>query len=295
MKILITGANGQLGTLLREQAPQGIELAAFDSKQLDIGNAGQVRDAINLIQPAVIINAAAYTQVDKAESEREAAWRVNEQGVTNLVAATKASTRILHVSTDFVFDGSAQQPYRTSAATNPLSAYGASKLAGEQVLVNNAADRSCIVRTAWLYSAGSKNFMNTMLMLMQTRDSLRVVSDQRGTPTAAGGLAAALWRAVQLPALTGICHWTDDGETTWHGFASEIQRLGLQYGLLQKAVPIQPIATSEFPTPATRPAYSVLEKESTFAALGMRAQPWQLALEQVIARKAAETAGKPAS
>jgi dTDP-4-dehydrorhamnose reductase len=121
---------------------------------------------------------------------------------------------------------------------------------------------------------------------MQTRDSLRVVSDQRGTPTSAQGLAAALWRLVQLPTVKGVLHWTDDGETTWHGFASEIQRLGLQYGLLQKAVPIQPIATSEFPTPATRPAYSVLDKESTFAALGMRAQPWQQALERVIARKA---------
>ena len=290
MKILLTGANGQLGNLLREQVPVGVELVALNSQQLDIGNGEQVRAVVSQVQPAIIINAAAYTAVDKAESEQEAAWRVNEQGVANLVAATNAATRILHVSTDFVFDGRQTQPYKTDAATNPLSVYGKSKRGGELVLVNSAADRSCIVRTAWLYSAGSKNFMNTMLTLMQTREKLRVVSDQRGTPTSAQGLATALWRLVQLPAVKGILHWTDDDETTWHGFASEIQRLGLHYGLLHKVVPIEPIATSEFPTPATRPAYSVLDKESTFAALGIRAQPWQQALEQVIARKASEAA-----
>jgi dTDP-4-dehydrorhamnose reductase len=286
MKILLTGANGQLGTLLREQVPPGIELAAFNSQQLDIGDAEQVRQAIARVQPTVVLNAAAYTLVDKAESETAAAWRVNQQGVENLVAATDAATRLVHVSTDFVFDGHQQEPYQPAARTNPLSVYGNSKLGGEQVLLRQAAQRSCIVRTAWLYSAGSKNFMNTMLQLLQSRDSLRVVHDQRGTPTSAAGLAAALWRAVQLPTLTGILHWTDDGETTWYGFACEIQRLGLHYGLLNKEIPIQPIATSKYPTPATRPAYSVLEKESTFAALGLRALPWQAALELVIKLKA---------
>ncbi|HTR01053.1 MAG TPA: dTDP-4-dehydrorhamnose reductase [Candidatus Acidoferrum sp.] len=282
MTILLTGANGQLGRHLQTQAPADVALVALGSQELDITDVTQVRAAVQQHRPAVIINAAAYTQVDKAESDRERAFAVNERGVANLIAATDDGTRLLHVSTDFVFDGSANQPYATDAPTNPLGVYGSSKLAGERVLLQNAPHRSSIVRTAWLYSAGGKNFMDTMLKLMQTRDSLRVVADQRGTPTSCIGLAAALWRLVQLPTLTGILHWTDDGETTWHGFACEIQRLALQYGLLDRQVPIQAIATHEYPTPARRPAYSVLDKASTFAALGLRAQPWQQALETVI-------------
>ncbi|MEI7950829.1 MAG: dTDP-4-dehydrorhamnose reductase [Gammaproteobacteria bacterium] len=287
MKILLTGAHGQLGQALQQLVPADVQLVALSSQQLDLVDAGQVQAAIAQHQPAVIINAAAYTQVDKAESESARAWAVNQQGVANLVNATTAATRLLHISTDFVFDGLAHTPYATTAATHPLGVYGNSKRGGEQVLLSQAPDRSCIIRTAWLYSAGSKNFLHTMLQLMQTRDSLRVVADQRGTPTSAAGLAAALWRAVQLPAVTGLLHWTDDGETTWHGFACEIQRLGLQYGLLHRQVPIHPIATRDYPTPAQRPAYSVLDKESTFAALGLRALPWQRALAQVIQQRAA--------
>lgn len=285
MKILLTGAGGQLGLLLQQQAPAGVQLIALTSQALDITDVAKVQQAINQHQPDVIINAAAYTQVDKAESEPEKAWAVNQQGVANLVTATQAQTRVIHISTDFVFDGRAQTPYATTAATNPLSVYGQSKLAGEQVLLQQAPERSCIIRTAWLYSAGSKNFMHTMLQLMQSRDNVRVVADQRGTPTSAAGLAAAVWRVVQLPDLRGILHWTDDGETTWHGFACEIQRQALQLGLLDKQVPILPIATHEYPTPAKRPAYSVLEKESTFAALGQRALPWQQALALVLRQR----------
>ncbi len=287
MKILLTGAHGQLGQALQQLVTADVQLVALSSQQLDLVDAGQVQAAIAQHQPAVIINAAAYTQVDKAESESARAWAVNQQGVANLVNATTAATRLLHISTDFVFDGLAHTPYTTTAATHPLGVYGNSKLGGEQVLLSQAPERSCIIRTAWLYSAGSKNFLHTMLQLMQTRDSLRVVADQRGTPTSAAGLAAALWRAVQLPAVTGLLHWTDDGETTWHGFACEIQRLGLQYGLLHRQVPIHPIATHDYPTPAQRPAYSVLDKESTFAALGLRALPWQRALAEVIQQRAA--------
>lgn len=282
MKILLTGANGQLGQHIRRQVPAGVQLSALSSQELDITDPASVRAAIEQHQPAVVINAAAYTAVDKAESEVERAFAVNAQGVANLVHATPVSTRLLHISTDFVFDGKATSPYRTTDPTNPLSAYGRSKLAGEQVLLSQVPTRSIIIRTAWLYSAGSKNFMDTMLKLMQTRDGLRVVADQRGTPTSAATLAAAVWQACTLPDLTGVYHWTDDGETTWHGFACEIQRLALHYGLLAREIPIAPIATHEYPTPAVRPAYSVLDKESTHAALGVHGQPWQEALEQVI-------------
>ncbi len=282
MKILLTGANGQLGKQVQQLAPPGMQLVALTSDQLDLTNAEQVQVLVRHHQPDVVINAAAYTQVDKAESESGFAFAVNQHGVANLVNATNANTRLIHISTDFVFDGHSQVPYPTNAIPNPLSVYGQSKLAGEQILQQQVSTHSCIIRTAWLYSAGSKNFLHTMLQLMQTRDSLRVVADQRGTPTSAAGLAVAVWRAVQLPQVNGILHWTDEGETTWYGFACEIQRLGLEYGLLQEQVPIHPIATSDYPTPARRPAYSVLDKESTFAALGLRALPWQAALATVI-------------
>lgn len=282
MKILLTGANGQLGQHLRRQVPAGVELIALSSQDLDITDESSVQSAVSRHAPDAIINAAAYTQVDKAESERERAFAVNADGVANLAAATAATTRIVHISTDFVFDGRKSSPYEPGDATNPLSVYGSSKRAGELKLLEHAPARSCIIRTAWLYSAGSKNFMDTMLKLMQSRDSLRVVADQRGTPTSCVTLADAVWRAVQLPRVTGILHWTDDGETTWHGFAMEIQRLGLQHGLLDRQIPIAAIATHEYPTPAVRPAYSVLAKAGTFAALGLQAPPWQQALEQVI-------------
>lgn len=291
MTILLTGANGQLGRHLREQAPAGVALVALGSQQLDITDAAQVQAAVRQHRPTVIINAAAYTQVDKAEVETERAFAVNERGVANLVAATGDSTRLIHVSTDFVFDGQAQTPYATDAATNPLSAYGHSKLAGEQVLLRQAPQRSCIVRTAWLYSAGGKNFMDTLLKLMQTRDSLRVVADQRGTPTSSAGLADALWRLTALPQERGILHWTDDGETTWHGFACEIQRLGLQYGLLDRKVPILAITTQEYPTPARRPAYSVLDRRHSYELLG-RALPWEKALEAVIIERSNSVDGQ---
>ena len=282
MKVLLTGANGQLGRHLCRQVPPGIELIAQSSQDLDITSLAAVEATVQQHAPHVIVNAAAYTQVDKAESESARAFAVNADAVANLVAATPATTRLVHISTDFVFDGRKTAPYEPDDETNPLSVYGRSKRAGELVLLERAAARSCIIRTAWLYSAGSKNFMDTMLKLMQTKDSLRVVADQRGTPTSCVTLAGAVWRAVQRSTVTGILHWTDDGETTWHGFAMEIQRLGLQHGLLDRRVPIAAIATHEYPTPAVRPAYSVLAKAATFAALELQAPPWQQALEQVI-------------
>lgn len=290
MKILLTGANGQLGMLLQQQASPNVRLLAMSSQEMDITNMSQVQAAVASFEPDVIINAAAYTQVDKAESEPEEAFLVNQQGVENLIIATRTHTRLIHISTDFVFDGTKNTPYTPADATNPLSIYGKSKLAGEQALLEHAPDRGTVIRTAWLYAANGKNFVNTMLSLMQTRDSLRVVNDQRGTPTSAEGLAQAIWRVVARPSATGILHWTDTGETTWYGFAQEIQRLGAQYGLLQRAIPIDPISTPEYPTPAVRPAYSVLDKTDTYAKLGKTALSWQQALEQVIQKKSQQSA-----
>jgi dTDP-4-dehydrorhamnose reductase len=187
-----------------------------------------------------------------------------------------------------VFDGTATTPYLPDASVSPLGVYGLSKQAGERELLEHAADRSCIIRTAWLYAAEGKNFVNTMLNLLATKEQLTVVNDQQGTPTSAHKLAEVIWRFVERPQLHGIFHWTDKGEATWHAFANEIQRLGLEYGLLHRKIPIMPVPTSAYPTPARRPAYSVLDKHSTWLALGIESAPWQQELGKVLKIKAAQ-------
>ena len=288
MKILILGADGQLGNLLAAGAPAHAQVFAASATDINICNAEQLAQKIAEFAPDVIINAAAYTQVDKAEAEPAIAWAVNHQGVRNIIDATSAATRIIHISTDFVFDGTATTPYAPDAKVSPLSVYGSSKQAGEQELLDNAAVRSCIIRTAWLYAAAGKNFVNTMLALLESREQLNVVNDQTGTPTSAHVLAEVIWRFVARPQLHGIFHWTDDGETTWYKFACEIQRLGLEQGLLHRQIPVMPIPTSAYPTPAIRPAYSVLDKQKTWAALGIKGSPWRHELDKVLKIKAAQ-------
>lgn len=282
MRVVVFGAGGQLGSLVVQQAPAHAKVSAYASSVCDITDEQNIANVISKTGPDLIINCAAYTQVDKAETESARAYAVNEQGVANLVKASSKDTRIIHVSTDFVFDGSAQQPYKTAAATNPLGIYGASKLAGELILQEQAPQRSTIVRTAWLYAAQGQNFLQTMLRLMQTRDELKVVNDQRGTPTAAHELAKALWAFADRPEHKGIYHWTNNGEATWYEFACEIQQQAWDRELLTRLIPISPITTADYPTPAKRPAYSVLEKSATWAALGIQAHSWQQALGEVL-------------
>jgi len=285
MKVLITGASGQLGSALETQVPATAQVLALDSAGLDIRDAAAVARTVTAFRPDVVLNAAAYTQVDKAEAEPEQAFAVNRDGVANLVRATLASTRLIHISTDFVFDGLGTRPYLPDDPVAPLGVYGQSKLAGEQVLQATAPVRSCIIRTAWLYGPAGKNFVNTMLALMASREQLSIVADQRGTPTSVFSLARAVWRAVQLPALHGILHWTDAGAATWYDFACEIQRQALQLGLLNRKIPLHAIPTSSYPTPARRPAYSVLDKSASWQALGIAARPWQQELESVLQMK----------
>ncbi len=282
MRVLVLGAGGQLGRLVVAQAPYNTKVSSYASAVCDISDRKQLQQVIAKTGPELVINCAAYTKVDLAESERDKAFAVNAAGVRNLAEITRDDVRLLHVSTDFVFDGSATQPYAPDAATNPLGVYGASKLAGEQALLELAPQRSAIVRTAWLYAAEGQNFLNTMLRLLRTRDELRVVNDQRGTPTAAHGLARALWAFADKPALNGVYHWTDAGEATWHDFACAIQQQALQRDLLQREIPVQPITTVDYPTPARRPAYSVLDKSATWQALGLQGQPWQDMLGEVL-------------
>jgi dTDP-4-dehydrorhamnose reductase len=271
MKALIVGGNGQLGRALAATAPAGTELISHDADTLDITDRAAVLAMVDQVGPALILNAAAYTAVDKAEQEEELAHAVNATAVGILADAARTSgARLVHVSTDFVFDGAAGIPYAPSAATNPLSAYGRTKLAGEVA----AGPDALIVRTAWVYAPTGGNFVRTMLRVMAERPEVRVVADQIGTPTYAPGLASALW-TMAGQGVSGIHHYTDAGAASWYDFAVAVQEEALAIGLLDHAVPVVPIATADYPTPARRPHFSVLDKTSTFECLGGAAPHWR--------------------
>ncbi|OJY69526.1 MAG: dTDP-4-dehydrorhamnose reductase [Sphingobium sp. 66-54] len=281
MKVLLTGASGQLGRALQATAPAGAALTALDRAALDIGDAVAVTARVRKVAPDLVINAAAYTAVDKAESDAEAARRVNAEAPGHLAAAAaKAGARFIHISTDFVFDGASGTPYRPAHPTAPLGVYGATKLAGERA-VQGAHPGALIVRTAWVYGDTGHNFVRTMLRLMAEREEVRVVADQIGTPTYAAGLARALW-ALDAAGATGVHHWTDSGAASWYDFAVAIQEEALTLGLLARAVPIVPIATSDYPTPARRPAYSVLDKSAAIALVGAAAPHWRVHLRDML-------------
>ena len=284
MKALITGSEGQLGAELMGCVPVGCEARGVDIAELDLTDAAAVSAHVAGFAPDVIVNAAAYTAVDKAEDEPEAAYAANRDAVANLALAAKAvGARLLHVSTDYVFDGRGHVPYRPDDPTGPLGVYGASKLAGEQALREILPDRSVIVRTAWLYSVRGNNFVKTMLRLMATRDSLGVVADQIGTPTAAATLADVLWRFAAKPKLSGVYHWTDAGVASWYDFAVAIREEGVAAGLLgEKAAAVSPIATADYPTKAARPAYSVLDKAATWRALELVPAHWREPLRSTL-------------
>ncbi|AMK18962.1 dTDP-4-dehydrorhamnose reductase [Sphingobium sp. MI1205] len=271
MKAMIVGAGGQLGRALVAGAPSGVTLVALDRAALDVGNEVAVRSRAEAERPDLIFNAAAYTAVDKAELDEGAAGAINTRAVGLLAeAARDVGSRFIHVSTDFVFDGRAGSPYLPDALTNPLSVYGRTKLEGERL----AGSTALIVRTAWVYAPQGGNFVRTMLRLMAERPEVRVVADQIGTPTYAPALASALWRLAQK-GVAGIHHYTDAGAASWYDFAVAIQEEALALGLLQTTVPVIPIGTEEFPTPARRPSYSVLDKRSTYTHLGKPAPHWR--------------------
>lgn len=282
MKVLITGAGGQVGRMLLETRPADVEAIGCTHADLDIAGAEAVRDCIGRHRPGVIINAAAYTAVDKAESESALARRINTEGPEHLaLAAREYTARLIHISTDFVFDGAAATPYRPQSATNPLSAYGKTKRDGELAVLAALPERSAIVRTAWVYAAVGANFVRTMLRVMRANGSARVVADQVGTPTAARGLAETLWQIAGNAEIHGIHHWTDAGVASWYDFAVAIAEEGAQLGLLPPDVTVTPIATEDYPTPARRPRYSVLDKRS-LATFGLIPLHWRERLRSVL-------------
>jgi dTDP-4-dehydrorhamnose reductase len=282
VKVLVAGAGGQLGRALIESVPSTIELIARDRRSLDVADRDAIGRAIESLEPAVVVNATAYTAVDKAEAESELAHRINAEAPGWIAEACRRhGSRLVHVSTDFVFDGRAARPYRPHDPTGPLSVYGATKLEGERRVLREHPDGSAIFRTAWLYDAANRNFATTMLRLMGERPVVRVVADQFGTPTSVRGLARAIWRAIEAD-VTGILHWTDAGSASWYDFAEAIRRLGQSRGIVPSGVRIEPICTDEYPTPAKRPAFSVLDKASTWQALELAGVHWQDALAETL-------------
>jgi len=282
-KVLITGAQGQVGRELQDTAPAGWHVIACGSRELDVTSAEAVRTVMERERPAVVMQVAAYTDVDRAEMEVDQARAVNVTGALNVSAgATLIGARIIHLSTDFVFDGNQDHPYTPDSPANPLSVYGRTKLAGEQEVVRASLGAALIVRTAWVYSVHGRNFVRTMLRLMKEQPSVQVVHDQVGTPTWGRALAEALWRAADDPSLRGIVHWTDAGVASWYDFAMAIQEEALALGLLPKPVSVCPIRSEEFPAAARRPRYSVLDKSSGWAALGGPARHWRENLRSML-------------
>jgi dTDP-4-dehydrorhamnose reductase len=275
MNVLVIGKNGQLAWELQQTAPADVALTALGRDEMDVSDAAAVRRCLHDHQPDLVMNCSAYTAVDKAESEVQAAYAVNELGAKNLALCCKEfGIRLLHVSTDFVFDGTQATPYNPDDQPNPVSVYGASKLAGERAILDILED-GVIVRTAWVYSVNGNNFVKTMLRLMTERPHLGVVYDQVGTPTWAKGLAQWMWCVAQKPEVKGIYHWSDAGVASWYDFALAIQELAVARGLLDREVPVKPIPAVQYPTPARRPSFSVLDKSSAEQATGIAPTHWR--------------------
>ena len=289
MNALVVGAGGQLGRELIRVAPERFTITAADRPQLDIREKKQVRAFVNAARPTVILNAAAYTAVDRAEAEPEHAFAVNASGPEHLArAAVACGARLIHLSTDFVFDGFRGRPYRVQDTPQPLSVYGESKLRGEIAVQEICGAHAAIVRTSWVYSRFGKNFVRTILGLLAERDELQVVVDQIGSPTWVGTLAPALWEIAGRPEVHGTLHWTDAGVASWYDFAMAIQQIGIELGLPATAIPIIPVTTEAFPTPAKRPAYSVLDKSETWNQLKTPPAHWRSALRTMLQQVAEE-------
>jgi dTDP-4-dehydrorhamnose reductase len=281
-RVLVLGAGGQLGRELRLTADPEAECIALTRQELDIGDAEAVASRLEALAPSVIINAAAYTAVDAAEDDALAAQRANAVGPANLAqSCSDQGIRLLHVSTDFVFDGRSSQPYTADAPTAPLGQYGRSKLAGEQA-VQDTFSEALVIRSSWVYSRFGNNFVKTMLRLMSERDELAIVADQVGSPTWARGLASALWAAAARPELRGIYHWSDVGQCSWYDFALAIFEEATAHGILQRPVKISPITSSEYPTAAARPRYSVLDTTWSRQSLGLPGVQWREQLRNML-------------
>ncbi len=295
MKVLLTGAAGQLGQALRQQVPAGVELIATSRNggegllPLDLADADASRAAVLTHRPDWVLNAGAYTAVDKAESEPELALAVNG-GAPRAFAEALLETggRLLQVSTDFVFNGQQGSPYRPEQSRDPLGVYGATKATGEEAVEQllAASGQGVILRTSWVMGPVGKNFALTMLRLHREREQIGVVADQVGCPTSTASLAAACWRVIAAmdtsAGLPAVLHWSDAGAASWYDVAVAVGELGLELGLLERAAVVNPITTADYPTPAQRPSYSLLDCTASRKALDLPPTHWCQTLRQLL-------------
>lgn len=284
--VLIVGCNGQLGSALQHVQQPGLTTVSVDIDELDITKRDATISYINQVNPQWVVNCAAYTNVDKAEVEQDLAFIVNRDAVENIaLACRQVDARLIHISTDFVFDGEKGSLYDPADQPNPLNVYGASKLAGEQVLGELLPLHSMIIRTAWLYSVDGSNFVKTMLRLMGEQESLGVVADQLGSPTYADELADAIWRIIGGSLFNaGIFHWTDNGVISWYEFAVAIQEEALNLGILDRTIPINPISSDEYPSSARRAAFSALNTDSMHELTGDSGTAWRVNLKRMLGK-----------
>jgi dTDP-4-dehydrorhamnose reductase len=307
MKVLLTGGAGQLGQALRQHVPAGIELIATNRSgdpatgllPLDLADADACRAAVRQHRPDWVLNAGAYTAVDKAESEPELALAVNAGAPRAFAEALRETGgRLLQLSTDFVFNGRQGSPYLPEQPRDPLGVYGATKAQGEEAVEEllavaaggEGSGQGVILRTSWVMGPVGKNFALTMLRLQRERgasgQSLGVVADQVGCPTSTATLAAACWRVMAAmdthDGLPAVLHWSDAGAASWYDVAVAVGQLGLELGLLERAAHVKPIPTSEYPTPAQRPSYSLLDCTATREALNLPPTHWRQALRQLL-------------
>jgi dTDP-4-dehydrorhamnose reductase len=290
VKVLLTGAAGQLGQALFQQAPVDVELIATSRSggggllPLDLADAEACRAIVRQHRPDWVINAGAYTAVDTAESEPELALAVNAGAPRAFAEAIQETdARLLQVSTDFVFNGAQGSPYRPEQQRDPLGVYGRTKAAGEEAVEEllGASGQGLILRTSWVVGPVGKNFALTMLRLHREREQIGVVADQVGCPTSTATLAAACWRTIERN-LAGIHHWSDAGAASWYDVAVAVGELGTELGLLEGRAQVNPITTADYPTPAQRPSYSLLECSTTRKALELPATHWRQALRELL-------------
>lgn len=286
MKILLLGKNGQVGwELQRSLAPLG-ELIALGSAECDLTDLNGMAKTVRSIAPDIIINAAAYTAVDKAESEHELAHLINAQAPGVLAVETKRlNAWLVHYSTDYVFDGTGNKPWQETDPTGPLSVYGATKLEGER-LIGESGCKHLIFRTSWVYGARGGNFAKTMLRLVKERDALKVIDDQIGAPTGADFLADVTAHAIRVAQhndeVSGLYHLTASGETSWHGYAGFVLDYARRSGVALKVATIEAVPTSAFPTPAKRPHNSRLNTEKLKSTFDLYLPRWQVGVTRML-------------
>jgi len=281
-RALVLGAAGQLGKACMDCVPETVVAKGFSRVTCDVTDDAALHRVIDEVDPQIVINASANTAVDAAEDDPESADAVNANAPAMLGAlCARRGLRLVHISTDFVFDGRAHRPYAPAADPSPLGVYGASKWRGEQAVFASGASHA-VVRTSWVYSPDGRNFVLTMLRLMREQGTVRVVNDQIGSPTSARGLAEICWLLALNGDAEGVFHWSDTGAISWYDFACGIHEEALALGLLSTPAKIEPISTDAFPTKAKRPAYSVLDCSDTCSTFNVTQQPWRDALRDML-------------